>query len=364
MVRLLILGTGSMANNHAINFALSPAATIVAAVEPDATRRAEFGAQHGIANLFPDLESAIAWGEFDAVTNVTPDAVHYPTTMRLIEAGKHVFCEKPLATNYPLALEMANAAEAKGIINMVNFTYRNATALQKAREMVVAGELGEIRHFEASYLQSWLVGKQWGDWRTESRWLWRLSEQHGSKGVLGDIGVHIVDFASFGADSDVMNIDSRLKTFHKAPGDRIGEYQLDVNDSVVMTAELANGAIGTITATRYATGHANDLTLRLFGTLGGILIKATSQTSSLEICVGEDIDTQTWRDVECPPTVTTYQRFIDACESGVNGDPTFRRATDVQRILDLCFAQDHIRQLHAQAALSTETVPATAEAVV
>ena len=227
MVKLLILGTGSMAVSHATNFQAAPDTELVAAVETDAARREAFGKQFGIENLFADLESAIAWGEFDAVANVTPDAVHYPTTMRLIAAGKHVFCEKPLATSYPLALEMADAAEAKGIINMVNFTYRNSPALQKARELVRGGAIGEIRYFEASYLQSWLVSKAWGDWRTESRWLWRLSSQHGSKGVLGDVGVHIVDFASFGADTDIVAVDSRLKTFHKAEGDKIGEYPLD-----------------------------------------------------------------------------------------------------------------------------------------
>ncbi|MCX5514671.1 oxidoreductase [Kaistia algarum] len=349
MVKILILGTGSMAVNHAESFRAAKNSEVVAAIETDAARREVFGKQFGITNLFADLESAIAWGGFDAVANVTPDAVHYPTTMRLLEAGKHVFCEKPLATNYPLALEMAETAEAKGVINMVNFTYRNSPALQKARELVAAGAIGEIRHFEASYLQSWLVGKQWGDWRTESRWLWRLSEQHGSKGVLGDVGVHIVDFATFAADSAVANVDSRLKTFHKAEGDKIGDYPLDANDSVVMTAELANGALGTITATRFATGHANDLTLRLFGTAGALDVKTDGKASSLKICSGPDIDTQVWKDVVCPPVPTTYERFVIACNTGVNGDPTFRRAAEVQRILDLCFAQDAARALNAAA---------------
>ena len=70
---------------------------------------------------------------------------------------------------------MADAAERAGLVNMVNLTYRNVAALQKAREMVLAGEIGQVRHVEASYLQSWLVSKAWGDWRTESKWLWRLS---------------------------------------------------------------------------------------------------------------------------------------------------------------------------------------------
>src|SRR5262249_51245794 len=148
--------------------------------------------------------------------NVTPDPVHYPTTMKLLAAGKHVFCEKPLATSYPLAKQMADAAEKRGLINMVNLTYRSSPAVYKARELATSGALGTIRHFEAEYLQSWLVGKHWGDWREEQRFLWRLSTAHGSKGVVGDIGIHIIDFATFAAGSDIAAMAPMVKTFHKA----------------------------------------------------------------------------------------------------------------------------------------------------
>ena len=101
-------------------------------------------------------------GGFDAAANVTPDAVHYSTTMQLIAAGKDVFCEKPLATDYPHAREMADAADAAGIMNMVNLTYRSSPAVQKAREIILSGEIGAVKHFEARDLQSWLVGQPLG----------------------------------------------------------------------------------------------------------------------------------------------------------------------------------------------------------
>ncbi len=133
-------------------------------------------------------------GAFDAAVNSTPDGAHKATSLQLIAAGKPVFCEKPLAVNHADALEMTEAAESAGLVNMVNLTYRNAHAIQMARRMVEEGRIGTIRHFEASYLQSWLTSPHWGDWRTDERWLWRLSSAHGSKGVLGDIGIHILDF--------------------------------------------------------------------------------------------------------------------------------------------------------------------------
>ena len=84
---------------------------------------------------------------------------------------------------------------------MVNFSYRNASAINKTHKLIKKNSIGEIIHVEASYLQSWLVSKAWGEWEKESKWLWRLSSKHGSKGVLGDVGVHILDFATYPAVS-------------------------------------------------------------------------------------------------------------------------------------------------------------------
>jgi predicted dehydrogenase len=341
-MKLLILGTGSMARSHALNFAKERGVDLVAAVETNADRRAAFCEEHGIPNQFTTVDEAIAWGEFDAAANVTPDPVHYPTTMKLIAAGKNIFCEKPLATEYKLAKEMADAAEKAGLINMVNLTYRASPALHKARQLVEAGKIGALRHFEASYLQSWLVGKHWGDWRSEDRWLWRLSTKHGSKGVVGDIGIHLIDFATFAAASDVVSLSSRVRTFHKAKGDRIGAYRLDANDSFVMSAELANGALGLIHATRFATGNANELRVSLYGDEGGLMVHTDGRTSSLMACLGPDIDKPRWKEMRTPAVPTTYQGFAKAVRSGNNGDPDFRRAADIQRVLDLCLEEgDH-----------------------
>ena len=87
--------------------------------------------------------------------------------------------------------------------------------------------------------------------------------------MVGDIGIHILDFATFAAASDIASLTSRVKTFHKAEGDRIGDYKLDANDSFVMSVELANGALGVIHATRFATGNANEIRLRCYGDKGG-----------------------------------------------------------------------------------------------
>jgi predicted dehydrogenase len=329
-----------MAHDHAKAYAEMDDVTIVAGVDPNADGLAAFNAEYGIPNGFASVEDAVAWGAFDAASNVTPDAIHHRTTMPLLAAGKHVLCEKPLATNHAQATEMAQAAKAAGVVNMVNLTYRNVPALMQAAQMVQDGEIGAVRHFEASYLQSWLTQDQWGDWTSEDAWLWRLSTEHGSMGVLGDVGVHILDFASFAAGSVPDRISCRLKTFEKAEGDRIGKYTLDANDSMAMHLSLANGAIGVIHASRFASGHINDLRLRLYGTLGGLEVRFEDWQSSLSISAGDQLRKGKWTQIEPTPVVPNFRRFIDAIKSGEPVAPDFARGATLQRVLDLAVASD------------------------
>ncbi len=333
-IRLLIVGTGGMAGNHATEFAKIPGVELVAGVDTRPAQLQAFRVQHNIPHGFASVEEAINWGQFDAVTNVTPDPVHYPTTLPLLAAGKHVLCEKPLATSAAHAAEMAAAAQKAGVINMVNLTYRNVAAMQQAAVMVREGAIGTVRHFEASYLQSWLTQPAWGAWNEQSQWLWRLSTAHGSKGVLGDVGIHILDFATFVAGQDVVQMSCQLATFDKAPGGVIGEYVLDANDSATMQVRLANGALGTVGATRFASGHLNDLRLGIFGDKGGLEVKFENGISSLRACLEPDLQTGIWQDVAAPVLPSVYQRFIAAIQGMGVAEPTFARGAALQRLLD------------------------------
>ena len=344
MLRLLLLGTGNIAGHHIREFAEIPECSIVACVDRIPGRAGAFAEANGIARAFEELDEAVAWNGFDAAINCTPDAAHMATTLALLAAGKHVFCEKPLAPNHADALEMTEAAESAGLVNMVNLTYRNSAAIQKARELVRSGAIGALRHVEASYRQSWLVGKAWGDWSKEERWLWRLSTRHGSTGVLGDVGIHILDFASYGAADEIVSVEGQLVTFPKADGDRIGDYMLDANDSVALTARFAGGALATILATRFATGHLNDLTLSLHGTKGALRMETDGKKSSLKGCLGKDVDLNRWKKNELEPVRRNARRFADALASGENGDPSFRRAADIQRLIDATIESDRMKR--------------------
>lgn len=339
-IRILIVGTGGMAKSHAEAYANMKGVTVVAGVDTDPARLAAFQEKHGIPRVFGSVFEAIAWGEFDAVSNVTPDAIHHRTTLPLLAAGKHVLCEKPLASNAADALEMTQAALCAGVVNMVNLSYRNGPALIAAQKLVAEGRIGHVRHFEASYLQSWLTQPAWGDWQTEDQWLWRLSQSHGSMGVLGDVGVHILDYATFVAGADVASVSCRLTTFDKAKDGRIGDYVLDANDSMNMHVRLANGAVGVIHASRMATGHLNDLSLKIFGTKGGLDVKFAQDQSLLKGCLGCDMLSGRWVDIAVPDVRTNYERFIAAIREGRRVDPDFARGATLQHVLDTAVRSD------------------------
>ena len=104
----------------------------------------QFAALYGIPHVFESAEEMLRAVELDAVCVVTSDAAHAPVSLAAIAAGKHVLCEKPLATNYRDAARMARAAKRKGVVNMVNFSYRNAPAIHKAHRLVQSGAIGRV----------------------------------------------------------------------------------------------------------------------------------------------------------------------------------------------------------------------------
>jgi predicted dehydrogenase len=337
-----IVGAGGMAVEHAKAFAAMRDTKVVAVCDVVRERVDEFAKRHAIPRAFTDIDDILDDTEVDALCIVTPDDSHADLSIQTIAAGKHVLCEKPLATSHVEALRMARAARRKGIVHMVNFSYRRSGALYRARKLVESGALGEIRHVEASYLQSWLVSPAWGDWRTDPKWLWRLSTRHGSRGTLGDIGVHIVDFATFPV-GPVKSVNCTLKTFPKAPRNRVGEYHLDANDSAVIHFEYTNGALGSITATRWATGYANSIALQIHGDKGAVRIDLDTSYDKLDVCRGRATATAEWKTVGAARVPTIYQRFARSILTGEPPEPDFDRGAEVQKVLDTCATSNQQR---------------------
>ncbi|MCS7061652.1 MAG: Gfo/Idh/MocA family oxidoreductase [Anaerolineae bacterium] len=343
MIRLGVIGTGGMANYQASQFSKIEGVRITACCDVSAERRAAFAQKFNVPAVYADYREMLEKEQLDGVTNVTPDAMHAEVSIAVLEKRIPILCEKPMATTLDDAKRMLEAAEKAGVIHMVNFSYRNSSALQAAAQAVRAGAIGELRHVESSYLQSWLVSKGWGDWRESPGLLWRLSTKHGSAGDLGDIGVHIYDLTSF-LCGDIAEIYCKLRTFDKGvPGNQIGEYVLDANDSFVSTVMFANGAIGAIHSSRWAVGHSNSLRARVYGTAGAIEIDLDRAYDEYRICAGEEnMKTYHWETVKCPPTPSNYERFIEGIRTGKRDASDFVNGVKIQAYLHYSFESDRL----------------------
>lgn len=343
MIHLAVIGTGSMAHSQVRQFKKVRGVRVVAACDVIPKRVAAFAREFDIPGVHSDPDEVFRRSDVDAVTIVAPDGVHAPLAIAAAKAGKHILCEKPLALNAVDARRMTAAAQRRGVINMVNFSYRDNAAIQRAHALVAKGVIGRPIHFEAAYLQSWLSSTVWGDWRKTTAFLWRLSTGHGSGGVLGDVGVHLLDLVGY-VTSPYRRVYCTLKTFPKARGERVGPYRLDANDSAAIVAEMENGALGVLHLTRWASGHANHVHLRLHGDEGGLFIDFDRDWNLLDLCAGENRHRARWRTIRCARTPNIYERFVRSIRTGRNDQPDFAQAAQIQAVLDACFVSDKKRR--------------------
>lgn len=345
VTKLAIIGVGSHAHKHFAAFNDIDGVEIVAICDVNEENLGQFAKTYGIAKTYRSTDDLFANEDFEAVANVTPDRFHKAIALQALAAGKHVFSEKPLAENYADARELSIAARKSGLINMVNFTFRNASGYQGMCEIVKSGELGRINQVEATYNQCWLTSDYWGRFDEEPRFLWRLSKAHGSQGVLGDIGVHIFDLASYPVGK-IKSINSNLKVFeHKGSG--VAGYRFDVNDAVNSMVEFENGAVGTISCSRAATGFKNTIDIRIMGDRGGIKVCYDKWfEDGLTYDITRDVKSENihWERVAVPQTPTNFERFITSIRTGNNDQPDFERGAEIQKIVDACFESSEQRR--------------------
>jgi predicted dehydrogenase len=192
-----------------------------------------------------DLVADERIGLFD---NGGPNSLHAEPTIAAAEAGKHVICEKPLGRTAEESYEIWRRVDATGVKHLCGFNYRFVPANRLAREMIDAGELGEIRHFRGRYLQDW------GD--DPALDTWRFHADEAGSGALGDLGAHVVDLARY-LVGEFETVSALVKTFLSGR---------EVDDAIEAAVSFAGGAVGTIEATRLALGRRNALQWEINGT--------------------------------------------------------------------------------------------------
>ena len=340
MIRIGIVGTGGMAHAHARAYAEMRGVELTACHDVQPQRVREFARRYGFRHVAGSLEELL--DRVDAVSVVTPDRYHAPICLSVLRAERHLLCEKPLTVTLAEARRVARAAQAaqrRGVMHMINFSYRHAAAFQEAVKLVQRGALGDLRHVHSHYLQSWLVSGAWGHW-SDDTFLWRLQTAAGSGGVLGDIGCHILDFTTAVA-GDLKAVRATTRTFAKISRDGRAHRtwkgkKLDANDSVVAELHFANGALGACHMTRWATGRSNQVLLEVHGTRGALHIDLAQSWTELHVCLGRDCRTDTWKTRQLKAAPTNYRRFIRAIRTGKPAQPDVLRGAHVQAMLDAC----------------------------
>ncbi|BCL26477.1 Gfo/Idh/MocA family protein [Streptomyces aurantiacus] len=261
---------------HVFDLPRRPVLAAVCGRDPGAVRAA--ADRLGWAATETDWRALIARDDVDLVDICTPGDSHAEIAVAALAAGKHVLCEKPLANTVEEAEAMAEAAEAaaaRGQVAMVGFNYRRVPAAALARKMVAEGRLGALRHVRVTYLQDWLVDR-------EFPLTWRLRKETAGSGALGDLGAHIVDLAQYLAGEPVTGVSAMTETFVRerpllagassglsaAGGGELGAVTVD--DAALFTGRFASGALASFEATRFATGRKNSLRIELNGENGSL----------------------------------------------------------------------------------------------
>ena len=256
-------------------------------------------------------EKLIAREDIDIIDITTPSNAHKEIAIAAANAGKHIFCEKPLALTLKDAREMLKAAEANKIKHQIGFNYRFAPAIQLAKKLIDEGKLGTIFHFRGFYLQDFIIDP-------EFPLIWRLDKNVAGSGSHGDLGAHVVDMARF-LVGDFDKVMGMSKTFikerpivEKMTGlsgkaqENAAKGQVTVDDATLFLAEFKNGALGSIEATRFANGHKNDMSFEINGSKGSIKFEVERINELQYFNASDEEGTQGFRVIQVTEAIHPY----------------------------------------------------------
>jgi predicted dehydrogenase len=265
VVRVGMLGAGFIGQMHSLAFRNASVARAEPAVsaqfvsvgDQNATATAEVAERYEWAATATDWTEALNSG-IDLFINAGPNSTHAPASIDAANLGIAVFCEKPLSSSADEAYDLWKAVESAGVMNRTAFMHRFIPAIQLARQMVRAGELGEIRNFRSTFLLNMLG--------PDGSVSWRFSRGAAGHGALGDLGSHHIDLARF-LVAEVIEVAALTKTWTKDPAGVV----TDVNDDTFLAiGTLENGATATFQASRAAAAHSLTSLIEIDGTKGSL----------------------------------------------------------------------------------------------
>lgn len=287
--RAAIAGTGFMAKTHAeaLKRLCIEVTGFSGETVEDGLRAAR---KFDCVRPYRDFEEMIADPDVQVVHICTPNYLHYPMVKAAMQAGKHVYCEKPLAVSRAQAGALCQLERELGVVGAVNYNLRFYPLVHEARARIAAGEIGAPRIIHGHYLQDWLL---YG-----SDWNWRLdSEEGGALRAVADIGTHWFDMLTWLTGLKITEVMADLSNFHpvrkkpRVTGETFSSGAGETNDVAVNTEDCAmiilkfeNGAVGTLIASQISAGHKNRLYWEVNGDGASL---AWQQESPNELWIGQ-----------------------------------------------------------------------------
>ena len=309
-LRIGLIGTGFMGKAHVFGYASAqkvfdlPMAPVLHTVADITEEHATAAADAlGFAHATADWRTMIGDPAIDAIHITAPNALHREMALASIAAGKHVHCEKPLAPAVADAREMAEAAEAKGVKTQVGFNYLCNPMIGLAKEMIAAGELGEIRGYRGLHCEDYMVD-------AEGPFTFRHEPAGG--GALADIGSHALATADFLLGPIAEAMGHCVTMIAERPDGQGGRRAVEVDDVGRAFLRFESGATGSIEGNWISTGRKMQHDFEVYGT-GGALAFSQERFSELHFYRADDAPGRRgFRRIEAAPDHPPYGRFCVA----------------------------------------------------
>jgi len=269
-----VIGTGFIGPAHVEALRRIPNIEVAALADIDDETARTKAQMLGIDACYGDYRELLAREDIDVVHVCTPNHLHYTMSKEALEAGKHVVCEKPLATVSGEAEELTALAEQKGLINAVHFNVRYYPLMSHIRQMVEKGDMGKIYSIHGSYLQDWLFYDTDYNWRLEP-------ELSGDSRVVADIGSHWMDLIEYISGQKIVEVCADFATFHpirKKPLKPVETYSgkmlkpedyadisIGTEDYATVMLHFENGAHGVFTGSQVSAGRKNRIYFEMDG---------------------------------------------------------------------------------------------------
>lgn len=267
-----------------------PEMKVICGRDPQAVEQAR--KQFGWEQAETDWRRLVGRDDIDLIDINAPSNAHKEIALAAAAAGKHIFCEKPLALTLADSREMLEAAQQAGIKHMIGFNYRFAPAVQLAKKLVSEGRIGQIYHYRAWFLQDWIIDPDFP-------LVWRLQKEIAGSGSHGDLGAHLIDLGRYlvGEFKEVIGMSETFVKERPMPSEMTGlsakgskdapRGPVTVDDATLFMTRFDNGALGSFEATRFAAGHRCTNAFEINGSKGSIRFDF-ERMNELEVYFSDD----------------------------------------------------------------------------